>query len=104
MTVEVLLENNGYLNLKELADRFVRERIFGIGSTIKGFIRNYKDKRKPWYLSGVHSAGNGALMRISPVLIPHIKKPSNELWADTLLSTLLTHNDPFAISSSNCFR
>ncbi|WP_156786058.1 ADP-ribosylglycohydrolase family protein [Archaeoglobus veneficus] len=102
-TVEVLLENNGYLNVKELADRFVKERIFGIGSTIKGFIRNYKDERKPWYLSGVHSAGNGALMRISPVLIPHVKKPSNELWADTLLSTLLTHNDPLAISSSVAF-
>ena len=102
-TIEVILENNGKLNIKELADRFIRERIFGIGSTVKAFIRNYKDKKKPWYLSGVHSAGNGALMRISPVIIPHLRNPSKELWADTLLATLLTHNDPFAISSSIAF-
>jgi len=102
-TVEVLLENDGRLNIKDLADRFVKERIFGIGSTIRKFIKNYKDLRKPWYLSGVHSAGNGALMRISPVIIPHVRVPSKELWADTVLSTMLTHNDPLAISSSVAF-
>ena len=102
-TVEVMLENNGHLNINELADRFVKERIFGIGSTVKGFVKNYKDLKKPWYLSGVHSAGNGALMRISPVIVPHIKNPSKELWADVLLATFVTHNDPFAISSSVAF-
>ena len=98
--VEVMLEDNGHLNINELADRFVKERIFGIGSTVKGFVKNYKDLRKPWHLSGVHSAGNGALMRIPPVIIPHIKNPGKELWADALLATFVTHNDPFAISSS----
>lgn len=84
-TIEVILEN-GYLDVKELADRFIKERIFGMGSTVKAFIRNYKDKKKPWYLSGVKSAGNGGIMRIPPVIIPHVRKPTHELWADTLLS------------------
>ncbi|MFN2137402.1 MAG: ADP-ribosylglycohydrolase family protein, partial [Candidatus Promineifilaceae bacterium] len=30
----------------------------------------------PWHRCGVASAGNGALMRIAPVLIPHIRQPS----------------------------
>ena len=32
-------------------------------------------------------------MRIAPVLIPHLKKPTTDLWVDTALSAMITHND-----------
>lgn len=32
-------------------------------------------------------------MRIAPVLIPYLRRPSPNLWLDTLLAASLTHND-----------
>ena len=64
-TLEHLLEVGG-LDPDKLAERFTRERIFGIGSTVRGFLKNYK-AGMPWYEAGPRSAGNGALMRIAPV-------------------------------------
>ena len=54
----------------------------------------------PWERCGVPSAGNGALMRIAPILIPHLKAPSPELWADAALAAMITHND--AASTAAC--
>lgn len=73
--------------------------IYGIGSTVKAFIRNYKAGRA-WYESGPRSAGNGAIMRIAPVILPHLKNPSAQLWADTAICAAITHND--AASNSAC--
>src|SRR5208282_5608587 len=39
------------------------------------------------------TSANGALMRIAPILIPHLKDPSPELWADAALAAMITHND-----------
>ncbi|MGE5224224.1 MAG: ADP-ribosylglycohydrolase family protein, partial [Omnitrophica WOR_2 bacterium] len=91
-TVEVLLQE-GRLDPDILASRFTQEEIFGIGSTVKEFIRFYKDQKRGWRLSGQESAGNGAVMRIAPVLLPHLRKPSPGLWADAILAGMLTHND-----------
>ena len=33
-------------------------------------------------------------MRIAPMLIPHLMTPSKDLWVDTALSAMITHNDP----------
>ncbi len=101
-TLEVFLEM-GWFDPKVLADRFSSEWIIGIGSSIRRFIRNYKDLGKPWYLSGVESAGNGALMRLSPVVIPHLINPTRELWSDAVVTTYLTHNDRLAISFAVAF-
>jgi len=90
-TLEQLLEDGG-LDPARLATRFASGRIYGIGGTVKGFLRNYKSGL-PWEKCGVASAGNGALMRIAPVLIPHIPSPTPELWADAALAAMLTHND-----------
>ena len=91
-TLEVLLEG-GYLDVERLAHRFTRERIFGIGSTVREFIRAFKDEGKHWKRSGKESAGNGALMRIAPVLLPHLRQPGPGLWADAILAGMITHND-----------
>lgn len=101
-TLEVFLER-GWFDPKTLADKFSSEWIIGIGGSIRRFIRNYKDLGKPWYLSGVESAGNGALMRLSPVVIPHLLNPTRELWSDAVVTTYLTHNDRLAISSAVAF-
>ncbi|MEQ8963258.1 MAG: ADP-ribosylglycohydrolase family protein, partial [Coleofasciculus sp. C2-GNP5-27] len=67
--LEELNANHG-LDPDRLAQRFTQGRIFGIGSTVKGFLRHYK-RGLPWFESGPKSAGNGALMRIAPIVIPH---------------------------------
>ena len=97
-TLEQLLLDNGLIP-ENVANRFSRGRIFGIGATVREFLTNLKSG-KPWYASGPKSAGNGALMRIAPVLIPHLKEPSADLWADSVLCSMMTHND--AGSTSCC--
>ena len=91
-TLEQLLEDKG-LVVDHLAKKFSRHQIFGIGSTVKKFLRSYKDDGLSWIQSSQPSAGNGALMRIAPILIPHLRQPSPLLWADAALAGTITHND-----------
>jgi len=98
----VFLQHN-WFNPKSLADRYIKERIIGIGNSVKTFIKNYKDLKVPWYLAGVESAGNGALMKLSPVVIPHLIRPSKELWSDAIITTYLIYHDKLAISSAVAF-
>lgn len=97
-TLEQLIEDNGF-DPDHLAQRFCRDQIFGIGDSVRTFLRNYKSG-VPWYASGPESAGNGALMRIAPMLIPHLRTGTSALWRDTLLSAMLTHND--SASNASC--
>ena len=91
-TLEQMIEDEGF-DPDRVATRFCRDWIFGIGSTVKRFIGNYKSGGKPWYQCGIKSAGNGALMRIAPMVIPHLQSGTTDLWVDTALSAMLTHND-----------
>ena len=49
----------------------------------------------PWYEAGVRrrAASNGALMRITPMLLPHLAEPTREIWAEVALAASLTHDD-----------
>jgi len=96
-TLDQLLED-GRLVPERLAARFAAQRIFGVGSTVREFLGNLQRGRE-WHRSGPKSAGNGALMRIAPVLIPHLRAPSAELWVDAALAAMLTHNDSASISA-----
>ena len=98
-TLIVILER-GRLDMEELARIFASHRIFGIGGTVRAFLRNYKDRHKPWFVSGVDSLGNGALMRIAPVVVASLGNPEENLWADTILATMMTHNNPVCIGIS----
>ena len=91
-TLEQLLED-GWLVPDHLAGKFCQNQIFGIGSTVRAFLRSYKDQGLPWEKSGQPSAGNGTLMRIAPILIPHLHQPFPALWADAALAGMITHND-----------
>ncbi|MDY0019396.1 MAG: ADP-ribosylglycohydrolase family protein [Anaerolineae bacterium] len=90
-TIEQLLEDRELIP-DHIAARFCRGCIIGIGSTVKQFIRHYHTG-VPWYRCGLESAGNGALMRITPILLPYLRSPSPDLWVDTALLAMLTHND-----------
>lgn len=87
------INRDGGLVPDHLARIYASRRIYGIGSTVKEFIGRFRERGLPWQECGPASAGNGALMRIAPVLIPHLRTPSSELWSDTLLAAMVTHND-----------
>ncbi|MBN1948081.1 MAG: ADP-ribosylglycohydrolase family protein [Bradymonadales bacterium] len=90
-TLEVILEH-GRLEYSALAKAFAADYLFGCGRTMRRFLEAYESGKELWSC-GQPRAGNGALMRIAPVLIPHLASPSQALWADTLLAASLTHND-----------
>lgn len=102
-TLEQLIEDKGEFIPEHLARKFADSgRIYGIGRTVKGFLDAFKSGR-PWYESGPHSAGNGALMRIAPMLIPHLRHGGTDIWTDTVLSAMMTHNDHASTSSCLAF-
>jgi len=101
-TLEQLVKDNGLVP-DNLATRFCQEQIFGIGKSVKNFLRNYKMDHLSWNQAGDKSAGNGALMRIAPILIPHLKAPTKALWSDTAIASVITHNDIGSISACISF-
>ena len=98
-TLEQLIED-GELVPGNLARRFCSGRIFGLGSTVRAFLERFNEQGLPWDEAGVASAVNGALMRIAPILIPHLRQPGRRLWSDTVLATIITHTDAAAIAAS----
>jgi ADP-ribosylglycohydrolase len=101
-TLEQAIEDGGY-DPEALARKFASNRIFGIGSSVSQFVHNFKDQGFPWHEAGPESAGNGALMRIAPVLVPHQRQPTSTLWADAALAAMTTHNDTASIASCVAF-
>ncbi|MCZ8203740.1 ADP-ribosylglycohydrolase family protein [Gemmatimonas sp.] len=91
------LLHDGALNADELAFRIANDRIFGIGKATLQFCQALRTGA-PWYEATQYSAGNGALMRISPMLLPHLRAGGTALWTDTALATAVTHNEPLAIA------
>jgi ADP-ribosylglycohydrolase len=85
----------------DIAKRFTRERIRGIGQATREFVRNYKDLGRPWHEAGVPSAGNGTAMRAAPVGLVHLKDPYR-IYRDSLLQSVVTHRDSMAIAASAC--
>ncbi len=100
-TLEQMLEDDGLIP-ERLARHFARGRIFGIGGTVSAFLAN-REAGLPWEECGPASAGNGALMRIAPVLIPHLRTGTTDLWVDTALAAMLTHNDPGSTAACLAF-
>ena len=97
-TLEQALED-GSLIPERLGEKFARRRIFGIGSSVREWRRAYLGGL-PWHQCSPGMAGNGALMRIAPVLIPHLTQPTPALWTDGLIAGMLTHDD--RASNSAC--
>ena len=100
--LEQLVED-GEFYPDRLAQKYSSRRIFGIGSSVKEFIRNYADLGKPWSQAGAKSAGNGALMRIAPIIVPYLRQPSPDLYVNAALAATLTHNDRGSTAVSVAF-
>lgn len=99
-TLEHLIEGEGqHLDPQALGNRLAHGRIFGIGQATRQWLARFT-QGGPWEASGTPSAGNGALMRIAPVLIPHLASPNCDLWVDTLMAAHLTHDDE--LSNVSC--
>jgi ADP-ribosylglycohydrolase len=97
-TVEHLLEH-GHLNPDALSTLFASREIFGRGQATANFV-HARRAGAAWWEAGQPSAGNGALMRIAPMVLPHLIGERDTLWQQTAISAAITHNDPLAISSA----
>jgi ADP-ribosylglycohydrolase len=100
-TLSQLIRDLGFVP-EAVARRFTTGRIYGIGQTVSDFLENLA-AGIPWLQAGPSSAGNGALMRISPMLIPHLRTGGTGIWVDTALSAMMTHNDPASTSACLAF-
>jgi ADP-ribosylglycohydrolase len=96
--LQVLLDR-GRPDPGALLDRFATTEVFGMGGTTSAALKAWRSG-SPWTEAGQPSAGNGALMRIAPVLLPHLRGGGFGLWRDTIVATAVTHNDPMAIGAS----
>lgn len=101
-TIEHLLEDGGSLIPERLAERFSGRQIFGIGHTVRAFLKA-RTTGAPWYEAAVESAGNGALMRIAPVLFPHLRGAGADFSIDAALLGAVTHNDRASIAACVAF-
>lgn len=101
-TLEQMLADGGF-NPEHVAARFCRGQIFGVGRAVASFVDCYRAGGRAWYACGPESAGNGALMRIAPMLVPHLRSATAELWVDTALSAMITHNDAGSIACCLAF-
>jgi ADP-ribosylglycohydrolase len=101
-TLESLLER-GELDPEDLAARFASRPIFGLGNSVRQFLRNREQGVTPWYHCGAESAGNGALMRIAPLVLLHPEGNSAALWLDTALASIVTHRDACSVASCVAF-
>ena len=90
-TVEHLLER-GCLDPDRLGELFCSRQIFGMGGTVRAF-RSEWNRMHDWLEATQESAGNGALMRIAPVVLPHLASPGPALWVDAVIGGSVTHND-----------
>jgi ADP-ribosylglycohydrolase len=87
------------MNPQLLASQLATGRIRGLGKTVKAFLKA-RHEGLPWEDCGQPSAGNGALMRCAPVLIPHLRCPPEDLWIEAALAAMVTHNDSAAVASA----
>lgn len=89
--LERMLEDDALVPERVL-ETFSDRHIFGIGGTVRAALAAFQ-AGSPWTRSGRPSAGNGALMRIAPVVLPHVGEPSPALWADAAILGMITHDD-----------
>jgi ADP-ribosylglycohydrolase len=101
-TLESLLERQG-LDPDDLSARFAAREIFGLGKSMQQFLRNREQGTASWYHYGAESAGNGAMMRIAPLVLLHPQGSSAALWLDAALASIVTHRDASSVASCVAF-
>lgn len=97
-TIESLLEC-GHIDPEELLSKFTDREIFGPGHGVERAVEAYQ-YGSDWNEAGEPSGGNGALMRIAPVVLPHLPTAGRQLWEDVVFATMITHSDEMAVVAS----
>jgi ADP-ribosylglycohydrolase len=108
-TVERLLAR-GHFDFDDLASCFVnrRKRIVGRGKNTSAALERHAQRLRTGTpsLAGClgnvaeQGRGNGGLMRLAPIVLPHLRRPSKLLWSDAVLSTYITHGHRLALIAS----
>jgi hypothetical protein len=96
--LEHLLEE-GLLEPELLADIFATRSIFGMGQSVRGFRAN-RARGLSWQAAGVASAGNGAIMRIAPMLFTARTLNGVGFARSVARCAAITHNEEGAIASA----
>jgi len=99
--LRVLLEHESF-SPADLLTHLSEIPITGIGGTVRGALNAWRGG-VAWPEAGQPSAGNGALMRVAPVLLPHLTGGGTGLWRDAVVAAAVTHNDPLAIGTVLAF-
>jgi ADP-ribosylglycohydrolase len=97
-TLVHLIECEG-LEPQLLGNRLAAGQIFGMGQATREWLERFSQGQH-WHRAGSPSAGNGALMRIAPMLILRLRDPNCDLWSETLMAAHLTHDDE--LSNLSC--
>lgn len=100
--LEHLLEH-GRVEPEGLAAAYSDGRtLFHSGGALQAFLAR-RSRGEPWHRACQHSAGNGALKRIAPVVLPHLCGGTPGLWRDAALAGAVTHRDPASIGACVAF-
>ena len=89
----------GRLDPEQLAGIFATKPIFGMGQSVRQFRANWS-QGLPWQAAGVTSAGNGAIMRIAPMLLAAESYKGAEFAREVARCAAITHNEQGAIASA----
>ena len=108
-TLESLLET-GAFDFEHLTRHFVarKPRAVGMGRNTSRSLTLHVDRLrsgKPELHECVGNPmqdgrGNGTVMRLSPLLLPHLREPSPALFADLALGAFITHGHAAALSAT----
>ena len=86
-----------------LAEAFCRTRIFGLGKTMRAWLRQAKSASDPWD-ARQPSAGNGAVMKVAGLIAPHLLSGCATTWLwDVIVGSALTHDDPTSTAACVAF-
>jgi len=96
--LEQLLDT-GQLDPEALAQTFAAREIYGIGQSVREFRANLR-RGIPWDKAGSDSAGNGAIMRVAPMLVRQPVLSGPALAREIAICAAVTHNEPGAIASA----
>lgn len=96
--LEQLLDN-GRLDPDALARTFAAREIYGMGQSVREFRANL-NSGIPWDKAGADSAGNGAIMRVAPMLVLQPVRSGPDLAREIATCAAVTHNEPGAIASA----
>jgi len=91
------------IDLGDLATRYVAwfQHAFDVGNQTAASLKAIENGtpvttagRQVWHNSGRRAAGNGSLMRTTPIGVAYCAAPHERIVEDSLADSLLTHADP----------